>query len=106
MRRISSALVAMAGAALLAGCSDSDALTSPIGTTVASVSPAVQSSLFLVVFQEAPPAGFARRVAALGGEIQWVERNGEAVVVGGLSDEAAVTLLRMGGVAGVRRVRD
>lgn len=104
--RLRSMLAAMAGAALLGACSDGDALTSPIGTTVASVRPAVQGARFLVVFENAPPAGFVARVADLGGEIQWVDRRGAAVVVGGLSDDAAVMLLRMGGVAGVRRVAE
>lgn len=105
LRRSRQTLAVLAGAALLASCSDGDALTSPIGTTVATVHPAAAAgSRYLVFFEGAPPAGFTEQVAGVGGTVEWVHRRGAAVVVGGLSDEAVVLLLRTRGVAGVRRV--
>lgn len=107
MKTIRYTLAMLAGATLLAACSDSDALTSPIGTTVASVRPApAQGGRYLVVFGGASPVGFVARVEALGGVIELVDRNGAAVVVGGLSDEGALSLLRAPGVAGVTRVQE
>lgn len=105
MLRRSRKMLMLAGAALLASCVDGDALTSPMGTTVATVHPAASAgSRYLVVFEGAPPASFLRQVAGLGGTVEWVHRGGAAVVVAGISDEAAVSLLRTRGVAGVRRV--
>lgn len=104
-RAFRTTLPALLGAALLASCAEGDALTSPIGTTVATVHPAASAgSRYVVVFDGAPPAGFLEQVAGLGGTVEWVHRRGHAVGVAGLSDEAAVSLLRTRGVAGVRRV--
>ncbi len=105
MRSLRYTLAILSGTALLASCSDADALTSPIGTTVATVHPAeARGARFLVIFEGAPPAGFAARVAHLGGTLEWIDRRGAAVVVGGLSHGGAVSLLRSAGVAGVRRI--
>ena len=105
MRSFRYTLSVLAGAALLASCSDADALTSPIGTTVATVHPAEsRGARFLVVFEGTPPAGFGARVSRLGGTVEWVDRRGTGVVIGGLSDGGAITLLRTSGVAGVRRL--
>ncbi|CAA9306759.1 MAG: hypothetical protein AVDCRST_MAG89-850 [uncultured Gemmatimonadetes bacterium] len=105
MRSLQYTLAILSGTALLASCSDADALTSPIGTTVATVHPAEsRGARFLVIFEGTPPAGFAARVAHLGGTVEWLDRRGAAVVVGGLSDGGAVSLLRSAGVAGVRRI--
>jgi hypothetical protein len=105
MRSLRYTLAILSGTALLASCSDADALTSPIGTTLATVHAAEsRGARFLVIFEGAPPAGFAARVSHLGGTLEWVDRRGTAVVIGGLSDRSAVSLLRTGGVAGVRRI--
>lgn len=105
MRSTRYTLAILSGAALLASCSDVDALTSPIGTTVATVHQAEsRGGRFLVVFEGAPPVGFGARVSRLGGTVEWIDRRGAAVVIGGLSDGGAVSLLRSAGVAGVRRV--
>ena len=98
-------LAILCGAALLASCGDADALTSPIGTTVATVHSVESRGRFLVIFRGTPPAGFGARVSRLGGTVEWIDRRGTALVVRGLSDRGAVSLLRSTGVAGVRRLR-
>lgn len=104
LRSIRYTLAIVSGAALLASCDDADTLTSPMGTTVATVRDAESRGRFLVVFADTPPAGFGARVARLGGRVEWIDRRGAAMVIGGLSDGGAVSLLRAGGVAGVRRL--
>jgi hypothetical protein len=105
-RTSAKAVLALAGAALLGACSGADALTAPMGTTVASVqqpAPAAEHGV-RVVREGAPmamvvlrlpmvPPGFVARVAELGGEVVWT-RGGTAMVAG-LTDGARAALLRL-----------
>jgi hypothetical protein len=106
MFRIPKLPVLALAAVALAACSDvSDPLTSPIGTTVASMQ-APDAQRVLVVFAAREiPAGFAASIGGMGGSVDWVRDPIGVAMVSGLSAEAVGRLARSPGVVEVRRVR-
>ena len=86
MRSVRYTLAMLAGATLVAACSDADPLRSPITTTVVTVHPAEsRASLQAALFDGAPLVGRGTPMSRLGARLEWVDERGASVVVGGLS---------------------
>jgi hypothetical protein len=115
-RTVQSMLAVLTGGLILGACSGGDTLTSPMGTTVASVQqPAPAAShgdlvrrgsgeLDMVVLHlPIVPPGFVARVSELGGTVVWTR--GSTAMVAGLSDDARAELARHRAVAEVWRHR-
>jgi hypothetical protein len=86
MRTVRYTVAMLAAAALVSACSDSDALTSPPRTTVATVHPAEPpASRSARLFDGPPLVGSGQPMSRVGARLEWVDESGASVVVGGLS---------------------
>lgn len=103
MRHVPARLLALFAAGL-AACSDASAPDTPL---VPAAPAALQedvidlSGRYLVRFNAGVPAGFAERVAALGGSVIFAHGEAALGAVAGLSPEAASALAGTDGVAGM-----
>jgi subtilisin family serine protease len=90
--------LALAG---LAACADAPTPLAPVGTTQASFDASAAGGTWLVDFNKGVPAGFADRVAALGGQVVFAHNEAGVGAVSGLDAAAAASLGQLSGVRAV-----
>jgi lantibiotic leader peptide-processing serine protease len=103
LRTFRFAPVVLGAAALLGACTDQDVSPTAAapGAPARSETAARGGDAHLVVFRNAVPAGFAARVAELGGAVESENGRFGFATVTGLSDAAAAQLAGFGGVQSV-----
>jgi subtilisin family serine protease len=91
------------GVLALGACTDAPITSvAPAGAPSQSVAASGETGSYLVRFRgNSIPAGFASRVAALGGEVIFAHAGAGVAAVAGLSDASASQIAALGGVAAV-----
>jgi subtilisin family serine protease len=97
--KIRSVSIALAGSVILAACADQPTAVQPV-VRKAAVANAAAGRYILV--GNAFGAGFADKIAALGGSVETVHQGAGIAVVSGISDAASAQLAGLGGVTSVQ----